>query len=276
MSSLTPSIQPSSGVIGLPTGVKEQGRRVDFRPDDFTLAIETKGYRLAWSRAGPCPCDSVNPQTEQPDPNCPVCEGSGWFYFTPSEAVSTPAGSFTNLQSTVISRYEAGVIRGIMTQGTAEFDPYNKVGNWRDGQMMLTVRPENRLGYYDRLVNLDSEMVYAETLDAGPATEDSLNLRYDCVRINLLRSIDTVYEPTLDFTLELGNVKWLPGRQPAEGTRLMAHYYTFPVWLITEHPHVVRGTLLKFKKPRVDLTSPQGDQVALPVQALIRYEFLVR
>lgn len=276
MSSLTPTIiRPDSGVIGLPDGVKEAGRRVDFRPDDFTLAIETKGYRIAWSRAAPCPCDSVNDQTQQPDPNCDVCEGSGWFYFAPSEPIGDPAGQLTDLQNAVVQRYKAGIIRGIMTMGTAQYDPYNKAGNWKDGQMNLTVRPENRLGYYDRIVNLDSEIVYAETLDAGPASVDTLNLRYDCVKINVLRSLDTVYEPEVDYTLELGDIKWKPGKQPTEGTRLMAHYHTYPVWLVTEHPHTVRGTPQKFKKPKAKLTTPQGDHVALPIQALVRYEFLL-
>ena len=64
---------PQAGVTGLPEGTKEEGQRVDFRPDQFDLTIETKGYRIAWSRAAQCPCKPINAQTEQPDPNCAIC-----------------------------------------------------------------------------------------------------------------------------------------------------------------------------------------------------------
>lgn len=269
MSSLTPTIQPTSGVVGLPDGVKEAGQRVDFKADKFTLAVETKGYRLAWSRAAPCPCTSVNDQTEQPDPNCSVCEGSGWFYFAPSESVSANAGTLSDLQTKVIADKKAGVIRGLMTTGTADFDPYNKIGFWQDGQMMLTVRPENKVGYYDRIINLDDDLVYAETIDATSASQ--LALRYPAKQVNLLRSLDTVFVPDVNFDLVDGEIRWLTG-QPASGTKLIAHYLTYPVWLITHHPHIVRSTLVKQKNPNP--TTPQGDSIPLAIQAVVKYEFL--
>lgn len=270
--SLTPTIiKPDSGIIGLPEGVKEAGQRVDFKPDKFVLAIETKGYRVAWSRAAPCPCEPINAQTDQPDPNCELCEGSGWLYFAPSEPVTTTAGDLTVLQTKVVELFNAGVVRAVMSAGTSEKDPFGRQQNWLEGQMALTVRPENKIAYYDRIINLDSEMTFYEVREAG---EDLLlKARYHIITINMLRSVSTVYVPETDYILEEGKILWLAGKQPTEGTRLLLHYQTFPVWLVQTHPHVIRGTIQKFKNPSPQ--TPQGDHQALPIQAMVKYEFLV-
>lgn len=270
---LTPTmISPSSGEIGLPTGLKEAGQRVDLKPDKLTLMIETKGYRLAWSRGAPCPCAPLNDQTEQTNPNCPLCEGSGWLYFAPSQPITEKAGTFTDLQQAVIARFKAGVIRGIMTMGKSDDAPYDKLSYWRDGEMQLTVRPENKIAYYDRLINLDSEMTFYEIRDAKSLDTPYLTPRYHAITVNMLRSETVVYEPGVDFGLEDGRILWLRN-QPPEGTQLLIHYQTFPVWLVQSYPHVVRGTLVKYKK--AETQTPQGDHYRLPIQAVVKYEFLV-
>lgn len=273
-SSLSPSIVPASGKAGLnDPPIKEQGKRGDFKPDDFTLQIEAHGYRIAWARAAHCPCSPAHDQTELPSPVCTLCEGRGWIYFTPANVATTEdIGTFTDLQQQVIARYNAAPIRGIMTMGTTKDMPYDKLTYWREGMMNLTVRPENRLGYYDLVVNLDSEMVHYETVKAGPSSSDTLRLRYHLCAVNLLRSETTVFTPDTDFTLENGKIKWLLN-QPAEGTRLSCHYQTFPTWKVVSHPHVIRATQIKAKSqiPR----TPQGDPTPLPIQAVIQYDFLV-
>ena len=72
---------PDYPELGIPEGVKQIGQRIDFKPTQFDLAIETKGYLLLWERSTQCPCTPVTTQTEQPDPNCSLCKGSGWIYF---------------------------------------------------------------------------------------------------------------------------------------------------------------------------------------------------
>lgn len=272
MGDLVPTIVPPSGVMGLPEGIKETGRRVDLRGDDFKLLIETKGFRIAWSRAASCPCEPINTQTEQPDPNCALCHGKGWFYFAPSEPANSAVGNLEPIQERLIASNHAAVIRGLMTSGTKEFDPYNKISTWDAGQMNLTVRNENVLGYYDRIILLDFTMAYTEHLTADGTS--GLSARYDIVGLNVLRSTTTVYEPSVDFDTVDGAVVWLPGKAPEADTRLAIHYTTFPVYLVHQHPHVVRGTIAKFKKPVAKLQAPQGDTVRLPIQAVVKYEFL--
>ena len=151
-----------SGQAGLPADVKATGRTVDFRPDDFTLAIESKGNRLAWSRASYCPCRGDNEQTEQPGINCPICEGSGWLMFAPALVVNTKkVGKLDTIQTQIVAANTAGVIFGVETAIFGKENPYDQVQRRLEGQKNLTVRPENRLGYWDQIVNLDTTIVYS-------------------------------------------------------------------------------------------------------------------
>lgn len=276
-----PLIVPSSGLIGMPSGTK--GRpRADFRADQFTALIENKGYRLAWSRATKCPCAAVNDQTQQPDPNCDLCEGKGWIWFAPTETViEDTAGELDEVQTLIVEQQNAGVIRGIMTGLTKRQRAYTEIGKWVEGDVSVTVRPENSLGYWDRLTNLDSEMIYVETVRVGYSRtgvaggeDDPLDLRYLVSHVNQVRTVDAVLEAGGDYGVEDGQIVWLPGRSPGAGTRVNVHYLMHPSWLVIEHPHAIRTTLraLKTKAP----TTPQGDPVALPLQAHARLEFMVR
>ncbi len=260
--------------------MKEQGKRVDFRPDDFTLAIETKGYRLAWSRAAYCPCAPVNDQTEQSDPNCPICEGSGWLMFAPVRPVTTiETGELDSLQTKLVGT-DSGVIFGIMSGITAKEMPYDQVQKRLEGQQNLTVRPENRLGYHDRLIHLDTTVVYAQVAEAdGTATlkqsspTNRKGIRYPIVCMNLFRTLTQVFVEGTDFNIIDGEVTFLGVPPPDKGTFFAMHYLTFPHWRVIEHPHVTRATLLKFKKTR--LLTPRGDPVDLPVEAVCKLEFLL-
>ena len=69
-------------------------------------------------------------------------------------------------------------------------------------------------------------------------------------------------------------VNWLLA--PAEDTPVSAHYNVQPTYLVQNHPHAVRDTLVKFKKKPANLQTPYGDSVALPVQAVVKFDFLVR
>ena len=108
-----PTLTPKAGAIGLLEGQKEAGKRVDFKPDDYVLLVETKGYRLAWSRAAFCPCKPINLQTDQSDPTCTLCEGSGWLRFRPEEAVINSAviGELDELQQSIVDD-NAAVVSG--------------------------------------------------------------------------------------------------------------------------------------------------------------------
>jgi len=268
-----PVLTWNAGVTGLPTGTKEGGRRVDFRTDEFTVILELKGYRLAWSRAALCPCAGVNEQTEQPDPNCQLCKGHGFFYYKPAGAVvdERRVGALDALQQRIAA--DAAVIRGIMTGLAAKEIPHDTVLSRMEGTSSVTTRWENKLGYWDRLVNLDSLIVYSQLLVAGPAP---LTTRYPVAKMEMLRTLDRplidgtgglVTDP--DYQIVAGDIVWFPGQAPDAGTKLAAHYLCHPAWRVIEHPHATRTTSVKFKT-----TSPVGDPKELPNQAVVRYEFL--
>jgi hypothetical protein len=255
------------GVVGLPDGVKEAGQRVDFKPDKFVLAVETKGYRLAWSRACRCPCIPVNQQTEQPDPTCSLCGGTGWFLFRPHDAVidEKVTGNLDGVQQSLIGNYSV-VIRGIMSGIMTQYQGYDILGARLEGTAAVSVRYENKLGYYDRLINLDATIAYVQILES----DGSLNLetRYVARQVNLLRSATKVYVEDTDFTVTNGMVQWISGQEPGSSERLAIHYLTHPVWRIIEHPHGMRLTPVKFK-------GTEDTPTELPVQGIAKYEFLL-
>lgn len=269
-----PVLSLPPGTVGLPAGVKEAGRRVDFKPDAFTLAIETKSFgRLAWTQACYCPCVPNNTQTDQPDPNCTLCGGHGWLMFQPALAETDPnvIGELNSLQTKLVADNSASIIMGIMHSFFGKEEPYEAARRRIQGTANCTVRPENKLGYWDRLVNLDALIVYSQNVES--VSGDYLDLTYPVVQMNLLRSTGQVFEEGTttdpkDFVLEDGRVKWTT--PPGGGVRMAAHYLCHPTWRVIEHPHTTRVTPVKFKTK-----SAIGDQIPLPVQAVVRYEFLL-
>jgi hypothetical protein len=163
------------------------------------------------------------------------------------------------------------VIRGTITGIQNTPDHLNDISNWVDGDMMLTVRSENKLGYYDRITALDSQIVYAENQVAdGTAT---LTPRYLSTGINEIRSTVKTYVPDTDYELSAtGKVTWL-NTPPVEDTKLSLHYLCHPTWIVVDHPHVARTTSVLFKTPTP--ATPTGEAAFLPVQAHVRYDFNV-
>lgn len=256
-----------AGSIGLPTGVKESGKRVDLRPNEFVLAIETKGVRLAWSRAARCPCEGVNTQTDQSNPNCSLCSGDGWLLFKPAGFVTdTKITGDLDATHQVILGSTGAVIRGLFSGITNKFVPYDQVVARLEGISMLSVRPENKLGYFDRICNLDATVAYGQLKDAGSGS--TLSMQYPIRDINLLRSESAVYVKTTDFTIVAGDISWVSGRAPSEGTQLVCHYLMHPCWRVMDHPHAARMTPVKFK-------STANDPKPLPVSAVLKYEWMV-
>lgn len=260
-----------AGITGLLPNQKERGKRVDFKPDEYDLLIETKGYRVSWERTCQCPCSPVNDQTDQADPNCPLCNGTGWLQFQPIGVVSDPAiiGDLTDLQTALVGS-KGAVIRAVISNVATQYEAHDFVSARLTGTYMITVRGPNQIGYYDRVTNLDSLTIYSQILENAGAT---VPLKYLAADVNLLRDAATVYVKDTDFELVAGVITWLPGKAPAAGTRLVCHYLMHPVWRIMEHPHAIRVTPVKYKTA-TPLT-PRGDPRILPVQGLSQLEWLV-
>lgn len=269
MASIT---MPRVPVLGIPADAKEGGSRADFRASQFDLLVETKGYLFAWLRAALCPCESVATQTKAADPNCPLCDGGGWIYFG-GTVTQTPQeiGTLTDTQQKILTANTgAMVIRGILTSIQAEYRPWDKMGNWMAGTCQLTVRAENKIGFYDKLICLDTEIVYSELRDMPAGNQ--LPTRYLVNEINLIRSNTVIYEMGTHYYLREGEIFFYPEHRPPTGDRICIHYLCHPTYLVTEHPHVGRTTVTKFKS--ATNKTPVGSPRPLPNQAIVRYDFL--
>jgi hypothetical protein len=194
----------------------------------------------------------------------------GWFYFGGNQTQDLSGYQFNDVQKSILDDTGAMVIRGVIGSVQNQYNPWDQFGNWQSGSLLLTVRHENKLAYWDRIVVLDSEMVYSEIIDYESG--DLIPTRYKVTGVNVLRGADTVYTPDDDYEINsVGQLVWRSGKSP-ESKRVAVHYTCYPTFLIVEHPHLVRTTSLKYKTA-VNKT-PGGDTVGLPVQALVRYDFL--
>lgn len=264
-------------ITGLPTGTKERPR-ADFKPGEFDRLIGTKGYRMWWSRRGICPCAN-NDQTEQPDPLCKLCRGDGYYSFMPDAAVKAGAreDGFGN-EVTVSPDGKAVLIYVVMTAMTQNVEIFEKFGEWVFGTARGTTQPQNKLGYRDRLVSADSEMVWMQVIDyAGGdigvvGKRSKAGLRFPLVTIDELRSVAKAFKLGTDFSLtEQGEIHWLPGKAPNAGTRLSMHGTIRPPWVVIEHVNSYRDTLITGGGTRLEGQRP----VKLPVHAMLKLEFLV-
>ena len=260
----------------MPAGVKARPRS-DFKPDEFDQAITTKGYRMWWSRAGLCPCAN-NAQTEQPDVTCGLCRGEGYFYFLPDPAVLSGFRSdFAGNVVQVNSAGDAVLIRVLMTSFTLDPQIFEKFGEWAFGASRATVQYQNRLGYRDRLISVDSEMPWGQIIEYAGGSEIGITggyakdgLRYPMLSVNHFRSLSKLFRLNEDFALTDGKIQWL-GTPPAAG-RLSIHGTVRPTWLVMDHLHVIRDTQLEGVD--VAITSQKFQQ--LPVQAVVKLDFLVK
>lgn len=267
-------------VGGLPGGDASRFLRVDFRTtggDEFTefeSMIETKCPRLGWARATICSCKGFNDQTDQTDPDCPKCNGLGWRYFRPTEYAvdETQLGALDSLQAALLEKANAVVVRGLMTGISTSPDIFAALGKWALGSAQLTMRPRNRVGYYDRVVQLDVIEPFSEVIeDAGVATPKT---RYPVHSVNFLASLTQEFTNDDLILYDDGTLGWKPTKQPPSGTRITISYMHHPVWVVIEYVNANRTSLAKFRRPAAEVQTPQGDTQHLPLRVVVRREYL--
>jgi hypothetical protein len=270
---LTPRISS-----GLPADVKPRPRS-DFRPEEFDKAIYEKGYRLWWSRAALCPCRN-NEQTEQADVNCPLCKGHGYHWFLPDPAIR--AGATVDVHGNKVEvndAKDAVLVQGIMSSFTMDPQIFEKFGEWVFGTGRCTTAPENRLGYRDRLIGVDSLMPWAQLIEYDGSAEIEVTggfskkgLRYPFLEVNYFRSVATVFREGSDFELtDDGTIRFLGSSAPAADTRLTVHGAVRPVWICMDHMHTYRDTLVERGAGPV-----RADQFTrLPLQMMVKLDFLI-
>lgn len=274
-----PFITESGTIFPEKVNPREAGARVDFRPDiPFSNQIEWHGLRLGWVRMALCPCKAFNRQTDQIEPGCNLCNGLGWIPFkTPGYFLDlAKTGPLNEVQAHLVSKNQAMVIRGLTMGMTEQPNMFSMLGDWAMGSVMITVRPENKLGYYDRLIALDDLFVHRELLTQG--TEDTLKLFYPAESLLTLLTTDendvVTYWGDNDVELVNGNIRWLPGKQPEPETRISVSYLCHPVFTVIEFTHLIRSVPFRSKRPPAKRETPIGDLMRLPIQVVARLEHL--
>ena len=268
-------------LAGVTEGATAGNPRADFRPGDFDRTIDAHGSRLAWMRAIVCPCKPLNTQTQQPNPTCPRCRGEGWSFFGDSHyEIPVAAGTFDECQTSIIQESNASVIRGVIVGARRQDQPYTQIGNWISGSAMLTVRAANRLGFNDRIVDLDSEVTYSQVVEVEwtkgitPRPIDP-RLQYRPIAINFAQLDDgTRLFPEQSFRLSPdGKLSWAGSAIPRAGRRVAFHYLHHATYRVVEWPHQTRRAQVLANTPV--RRTPNGEPTALPVQVMIKLEHLV-
>lgn len=234
---LRPQVGVRSPQVVVP---KPNQTRGDFRRVEFDRLVHQLGYRASWQKAVYCPCVN-NPDTEQPDVACTLCAGRGFVMG------------------------EAREIKVSLTRFGKNVSIFERFGEWALGTVYMTVLPEHKLAFRDRVTMLDSEIVFQEVVSgAGTALQKA---RYPIVGIEVLRSLTVIYEYEADFKLTAaGEVSWIIPPPPV-GTRLSLRYRIRPPFVVLDHLNAFRDT-------RVMAKSTTDAHQEMPIQVLAKLEFL--
>ena len=256
---------------------KSQGKRADFRPGEFDRTVREKGYRMLWSRAVLCPC-RLNDDTEQPNPACTTCGGDGWQYVLPTLPADRPL-LYEDDDPPFPDTTTGAATQAIVTQVTNDVQVFEQFGEWVMGASRLTTFSFNRLAYRDRLRMVDSTMVYQQVLPmpAGGLFEVGQNtrekLRYEAVTVHNVIAMDTgspVDHVGNATVTEAGAIQVVGGAPPGTGELVSLVYECHPIWVVMEHTHTMRATLVAFKS-----TKKMGDYAELPQGVFAKLDFLV-
>lgn len=219
-------------------------QRVDFQTLEFKRLIEQKGYSVVWEKASKCPC-IPDEGSAQPDFNCKLCHGKGWYWFDQKE------------------------IQGIMTNFN-ETLRYNQTGEIAKGTSYFTTLPENKIGFWDRVTHLHSSVRHSEVITKGNHGAKDL-LKFQPEDIVHCRTINKTYLENVDFIFNKlsYDIEWITnGSEPVTGERYSIEYTMRPRWIVIDIVNVIRDTYVKSKKAGITFTE-------LPLRALVRLEWMV-
>jgi len=230
--------------------------RTNFRTVEFDRLLLAHGKRVVWRKAMLCPCQQES--TDQANPACAACDGSGYFYTDPLE------------------------IQAHMAAFSKSTRLYEKFGLWTSGEVAVTTQQAYRLAWRDSIEMVDDLMNFNELLKKGnrrgrraalPAMTDSA--RYRIAKLTKALYLDPTgqvlplevgYHMTLNAQ---GHIVWLAAgeRLVCDGQLVSVHYDFHPAWVVTSHPHAQRSDLV---------AADTVDAVGLPLQCSAQLDFLAQ
>lgn len=263
----------------LPPDTKSTGgRRADMRPDDFDFMIATKGGRFWWSRALMCPCRG-NTQTDQADPTCSLCSGTGYFYIKPAADAADGDLDIAGEEIEINTDDNAISVQCWVSSLSYDTQLFERFGQWVQGTGLATLSRHNRIGYRDKLSARDQVIFFSQLIEAHGNSEikvtgrrSNRGLWVPISQVNILRSLATTYTEAADFRItDTGTIEWL-GTPPTSGTLLTIHAGFHPTWIVLDYPYAARDTLVQKKTTALSV----AEQFArLPMRATVKLDFLV-
>lgn len=251
-----------------------QKPRVDFEKSDFDRLIREKGYRVMWQAAELCPC-RLNNDTDQPDPTCLICDASGYVYTFPDPG-EPELDEYTKETPPFLSTATERATQAIVTSMVHDPMIFEKFGEWLNGTAALTTFSFNRVGHRDRFKVIDHTQLYRQAIAVPPSQIIPVKraqreaLRYPVVKLRrafavAAGGVSTDYTETAEIQ-DNGSLRVTA----PPGTRLSISYEMNPIWVVVNYPHLIRGSLIRFKTKKV-----LGDNEVLPVQTMVRLDHLV-
>lgn len=200
--------------------------------EGFNQLINNRGIRFLHKKAINCPnLHSLSDNSHQP--GCPVCDGSGIYYFQEREIYGAWA------QNTLEKIFE---VQGVWEVGTAvvSFPTEYKDGGEAD------------FDTFDKLVCPDFEVRMRDLFEYEPRSNRQQKMRYP---INTVEHMSKVVNNILveliegtDYNIVDGNIEWIVGREPAyddtaeTGEVISISFMTNPVFNIMNVLHELRAT----------------------------------
>ncbi len=230
-------LQQSPNTIGYPSPEFDKGA--------FDAAITQKGYKIYQERAIACPCGD---DAGHPDPACPHCGGTGYYYIDPTEVICLITGVNVNTKYREWTMDNAGTIAVTTYDEGLNFSFFDKLtfkekfGIFSENRVVrsfngkffawLTFQPFEV--FQVAIIDLNGDL---KVLSRGDYFQDKENNEY-----------------ALFFK---------PGSGVMDGTVVSVYYKHYVQYNVIDLPHEIRAS---------NVTDKNGNlqKIDLPVQAIAR------
>lgn len=222
----------------------------------FDQILQNRGIRFLHRKSAPCP-NVKSLADNSHNPNCPICDGNGIFYYQEKEIV----GVFTG--NSLQKNFE---MQGIWEIGTATVT-------------LPTVYPDGtqaEFNTYDQLMIMDYTVRMWELKEYEPRLDGLQQMRYPIISVDYMASAVNnalnPYELGVDFNLVNGKIEWIPGKEPSydsvneRGEVFVINYFANPVYVVLQHLRELRVTQ--------ELIGGVKTPIRLPQELLIKRDFL--